>query len=455
MSIELPDVRNVLVTFSIYLLPMSMLVGNSLLPESLFPQLKIYITEALQAAPNIQRQRLHAAEARGGSQAAASARLPKLTANGRLALRAENRFGNEADFDRFSGIGDTNMFLHQPVYHFGGIEAQITQGRLREDIIHYDTEIVRRDLIHGIRYHYIRWLLEMLEFRSVDKHIDFSRRVLDAKKALLEQGGTSRQELLQSEIFLQEVVERSLALQRSINYERQALENLMGRSLPKDEPLPTDFPQFNPFHPSLDSTEGDIKRVMDTPESRRMQLRLEVEEAHYRELESQSLPRLDIVAGVYQDSVDDYRSLSNGGLEADSVPRMQSFFGLQFSWDIFDGFRKDGLKASSIARQQRLEIDLREQLQQHRRELDQLQTNLRHISQQIRARERRVNLEQERVRGLVELESDDILTQNSLLQARVDLAQAEVNLWHAQGEYLLQYSIFADRFLVTDQKESR
>ena len=182
-----------------------------------------------------------------------------------------------------------------------------------------------------------------------------------------------------------------------------------------------DYP-FNTFEPELiaGGTSYSVERIRNE---------IEVEARKIKIAESGLKPKVNFLAGFFQDQV----PLANN---EDSFRRNNFLVGLEVNWAIWDSSKSKAEKSQSLARKRRLEMSLERESKSFRITLDGMKSELDSLAKKVQMTRKLVEIAKKRlIVSEIEYTSDRI-TLNQFMDARISLDQAKIKRLESICNYL-------------------
>lgn len=401
-------------------------------PEQLFPELDPLMESAKQAAPAIQSQYYYVQETEGNMIVDAAARRPKVGLTGRIAGTYEYRddlAGNDA-----SALLDANIYLKQPVYYWGRLDAQRRIGQLRNEAAKAALARTVAEVMTEVREQYFQALLATLQLQVAENGTALAATNLDSQERLFREGRVPELRLLETRLAVQDYAEMKASAEGRLTLALSQLSALTGMDVKASSIDLENFPQI----PLITSEQiEDIRTSIRAPgaifsnETAYHILTKAVEEEQYKIISTRTKPTIDFIAGGTQDQVDGYGT-------TDRATRVYAFAGLQINWNIYDGAETKGLRLASLARQRMSDFRAQRARTDEERQRLYLLNDVEVKLRQIAARQQRVELIGQRLRIAEQQASRGEISSLELLRQKQDYASARYALAESLVYYLNQ-----------------
>lgn len=409
-------------------------------PEALYPELRDLLLAAREQSPALETQDLLVEQAEGGELAAGAARRPSLFLSSRLAGSYEYR--EDLDDTRSRAMADASLTLRQPLYAWGALESAAHLGRLRREMAGLERRQAARLLLREVREGYAQLWLARHGSEVTENQLAVTRKLLADQEDLFLRGRLPEQQILETRLQTEELSEHLAGAARAVATLESALADAAGpgtdptalaRVTFAEFPLPEEE-ELRALPDSLGTAPGEAPGLL------RARQELALEEEQEVLLRARQKPRLDAVAGVFQDQLDDYAT-------NETALRVFTFGGLQITWNLFDGYETRGLLISQQARQRLAERQIERQGRLHQRTTRDLADQARFHRAQVVARERRVQLlgqslalREQQVRQQAASLNDLLLEQIRHAQARRSAYEARLNLLTVLARLRVEYA---------------
>lgn len=401
-------------------------------PEQLFPELDPLMESARNAAPAIQSQYYYVQETEGNMIVDAAARRPKVGLSGRIAGAYEYRddlVGNETN-----ALLDAHIYLRQPVYHWGRLDAQRRIGQLRNEAAKAALARTTGEVMTDVREQYMQAVLAKLQLQVAENGAALAATNLESQEKLFREGRVPELRLLETRLAVQDYAEMKASAEGRLSLALSQLSALTGSDV---KATALDLEKF-PTIPLLASAEiSDLRSSIKAPgasfsnETSFHLLSQAVEEENYKIISTRTKPTIDFIAGGTQDQVDGFGT-------TERATRVYAFAGLQVNWNIYDGAEAKGLRLASLARQRMSEFRAQRARTDEERQrlflLNDVEVKLR----QVAARQQRVELIGQRLRVAEQQASRGEISSLELLRQRQDYAGARYALAESLVYYLNQ-----------------
>ena len=399
--------------------------------EDLFPELGRLIELASREGTELQISALRIEEQEGSLDVAVSQKRPQVFMNARVAGAYEMR---EDISDQFRGTTYANLTMTQALYHWGNLDRR--QAVAEQRMTMEEVEVQRRAMNHfmQIRRHYLQWML-MNERKSIlQQSIVASESDVNARRQLVDAGQVSEQDLLEMEARLLEKREALSHVEMTEVVALSTLGRLVGPSFKATSLTSQSLLAIQPMNQTdYDRMAAEIRAGLtgfSNPDIQRFEQLSEIESDNLDILDKELFPKLDLVAGVQTDQLSNLYS-------DDNAFRIQYFAGLQVRWNVFDGWRNDGYKRSTLARKRSFDLQesaAREFISQR---IETLLADIKLNLNQIEARSKReviIDRRQTLVREQVER---NLLSASELVEVDIDYLEVRQRLMESRVNYII------------------
>lgn len=396
--------------------------SSGAMPEDFFLELRGMLLQALDRAPDMEAENLSLEEARGNLRAALSQGLPRVRLDTRFLYQYEERLDAENDdYDQSDVVATANLQVTQPIYHWGAISASRRIGELDFDRALEDRLGVGSRVAFEVRNRYLDYLLANYRLILAQENNAVADRLVRQQEELAAAGRVAEQTVLETRLAAQRITESLVFARKDV----AALEVFLSRATGVTPTPPTALPEPIELAQLSESALGRAAAGIpaDNPSLSNMRLALEQEQERFRMIRAETRPKINLVAGIFQDQVDDIRT----NFSIATVPRINFYAGVQVSWNIFDGWQTEGLKMASLARQRMGQARLAQEEERLAREVDRLVTEIRFSAEQQETRDRRAELLTQRLALMEEQAAQQRVALNTVLRERNEVEQARLD----------------------------
>ena len=411
--------------------------SHIILPEHIFPELDAIIEQLAKHAPRMRIAHERLSEAEGINYIEKSERLPEVYISGQYNYQTEQReFTGTVDKVRYFW----NVYAQQPLYQWGAIEAHSEIGDLRLSQAEIDNEISLSALLQETRRLYLYILAQKASLLIDDKSLQIAQSNYDRMHKEYQLNRIAKIDLTQADIDLQRVeVNRSRKMKNLVFAERQ-LRQLTGWNGPIIQNLQKAIQNLidTPF--SASEYQSAIGEPTHNRTYQNLQNAIAIEERQYTIAQAKNLPRLNAIAGIFQDQID-------SAFLADSEDRTNYFVGALLQWNVFDGFLTSGAKIAANARKRRLQSAAELELQRFQAQSYDLKTDLTLDQQSIEIAAKTLDISQQRLQSATEQLDNGSITENQWLNylsardsSQLELINAKITYLNTLGTYLELHS---------------
>lgn len=402
------------------------------LPEECFPQLREILTGVNQTAPKIRMEAQSVEESEAYLKGARSYRGLKIAGYARIQGLKETRFDSETDTSDDFKIGPyAGINAGVPIFHWGELDARVAQAKSRINASKSIEKQQVSQVTQEIRRNYIEYQLSAMAAKIARENIVYARKRHVAIEGLVERGNASVQNVADADIYEQER-EEDLAWAESQSASCEGmLKELTGQ--PSLNLTVSDFPSVQML------SESDLNNLRTSasgaylPQVEQLDSELAAEEASYKEISTRNRPKVDAVAGTTLEYTDEYRQ--NGQYE--SVPRLNSWAGIQTSWTIYDNGTVTAEQMASLARQRKIKARIDEAKLRQTREVAEIARDAELNENRFETRQRKLELLSRTVSMMEsQIEHGNVST-NDLFQRKQELERTRLDLYRASASYML------------------
>jgi outer membrane protein TolC len=354
-------------------------------PEANLPELENLLEKARENAPALVAQGFAQQESTARLEAAKGAYYPRLDLGGNFGVtRTSYIDGNYPDEESF-GVA-FNARITRPLYHWGAIEATISQARLDFNNEGLQRVLMLRAIKRSLRADYLTLLLNQTTLDTLRMRRQNAEDALGRIKMDHDQGTVSAVDTEQANVALSQ----SLIDIEQVEAEQQRIVADYKRNLGWDAPLA--LPETVPLPDAAAvlawveqvRSQGQDAWIADNAEVQRRQNLVLREKAELVRVVAGQRPLFNLAASAGQGQ--------QNTSAANNVGARTLFIGIDMSWNIFDGFATAARKRETLLKQRQLE----RQLADYRAELQAQSANvinqISFIARQLQLDERRAVL---------------------------------------------------------------
>jgi outer membrane protein TolC len=412
--------------------------------EAYFPELNALITENLVHSNSLQQRVSQTAERDFQLKEAKGRALPKLNAYSAVRYNHEKRYNAENEpTNNPQAVVNSWIQLEQPLYRGGEISSLIETAERRSEQTQSELKMRQRALEQDLRRNFLDLQLGLISLKTHALNRDQAQQSVDQQSRLVDQDAASQQSLLEARIRLQEQEERLAS-------DKQTIASAVGQ-------IQFLCPDFQPnLNTTIDSAFADIELLSDAdleaivteadlkmnalPEMESLRAQHAAEQSSEEVIASRGRPRFDLITGVSQGFVDDYRSSTSS---YESVPQVNLYAGVQLSWNLFDGFQIQNGRLASKQRQRSMQLQQEEMRLRKRAELNTLLTRVNLNIAQIKTRSLRLSVVARNIDVKRVLVDQRQLSEYEYLEEQIRYSNLQIDLYRAYCDYLLQLSQIA------------
>ena len=394
-----------------------------LLPEQAFPELSDILRKAEENAPQILIRSELVTEAEGNKKSMASRKLPQLS-GGYQVLAIIRKRDNEDNFSKAQYVPTGSLTLSQALYHWGSIDAEKRIGEIQHKLSKMDFNQAKAHLLKEIRRSYLEIYALNFNKQLAEEKLELAQKNLKDAEDKAAMKIVSAHQLDIARIQYNEA-------QFELAYISNNLENAtsyfcdltggekpnMGQSLPPQKLAQSILDK----NPQLDPT--DL-----SPRYYALEQELEIEKNNFIRIHSEQLPKLNFLTGVFEDNVDSTTSDSG-------VRRANVFAGLEVRWNIFDGFRTEGQRITSKAKQRRIKLELKQERQKTLRETSHIIRGLAIERDHIKIQMQKLALNENQLNAQQDLFDQGIIQYTDFLSSKSNRDAVEYQLANLIREY--------------------
>lgn len=402
------------------------------MPEECFPQLGVIMRGIEESAPRLLVEEQNVEESNAYLKMARSYRGLRISSFGRLQYMKETRFDSEAKTDNDGTFGPyAGVSASVPVYHWGEFDARVTQAKSRIGAMKSLQKQQLSQVKQDIRRNYVEYQLASMASKIAAESIDYARKRHAAISGLVERGITSPQSVADADIYEQE---REEDLSWAVHQSASSADML--KELTGDATLTlvdADFPGIQMLGADELEKLRSSAAVAYLPQIEQLDNEFAAEEASYKEICSRNRPKIDAVAGTNLEYTDEYR----GEGRYESVPRFNSWVGVQASWTIYDNGTVSAEKLASMARQRKVKARLDEAKLRQSRQVSEIARDAKLNESRYQTRLRKLDLLRKTVSMMEAQMEDHTVSTNDFFQRKQELERTRLDLYRASAYYML------------------
>lgn len=395
------------------------------LPEQVLPGLEPLLTAAMQQSPRMVSRVIDLEIAEQDRIGARAGLLPNFGGSLRYQEGEEEREGRPGFVPASKIYYD--LTLTQPLFHWGERRNNDRIGEIRLQVAQQNHREAYRNLAQEVRQRYLALVVQKVlvaRSRLYAEHATQQLRQAEdrhAKKIIADSALVAAQQTLERALIGRDRTE--------FDYEegRLGLARLLGRPEVADADLPDQVPAI-PF--DLANLQPQLQAFLraddlPTPEAQNLRRQIRIEELQYANQKTRLRPKLNLSAGVTQDE----QSFTFNVSERYKVN--YRYVGMTVNWTIFDGFAAQAGRRAALARKRKAEHEYTETADRLARAA---QTQVRHLEfaarnmsladRALHASEGMVVVRRDEAKRGLASETDVLLAELALLDARVGAYQA-------------------------------
>lgn len=399
--------------------------NNIRLPEQIFPQLNSILAEAEKNAPRtlIQIQRLR--EAEGERVSSGSRELPQISGAYNVSQIWRKR-ADRPDYEK-NAIAAGSLTIRQAIFHWGGISAEKRMGELRLELSKLNFKQSQDHLLKEIRILYLDLFSQSIQLKAANQNTELAKKNWEHAQSRLSLKMATAQQLEEAYISYQESQLFENNLRQSFENTKLYLTDLSGLDTLKLE-FPSSSSELAQKILAANESNTNAHNHFISPRFAQLQKELEIESNNHTRIRAEQLPQFNLVSGVFQDQVDS--AVSTG-----KINRNNFFAGVEVNWNLFDGFRVQGQRLASRARQRRIRIELKEEEKRTSRESINLNQSLISSITQLDIFTRKLAIAEHKLITRQELLEKNIIPHSEYLQFKNRRDEQELSLSHSIKNY--------------------
>lgn len=318
--------------------------SSILMPEEVFPELKQVLAEATAQSPRMIASNLALVQADGNLQSAKAGLYPSIGGSYGVYQSRDKREdlpGQTVNTDRIT----YSLSLSQPLFHWGERRNTARIGEIQRQIADENYGAAYDLLSQEVRVAYLVMALRKQQARHAVFSLGMAENALKVAKQRVDKG-----EIAEGAIFPARVgaEQARLALETSewdLALAKQNFSVLTGLPEPTDASLPDGIPSLTQSYAAV---QRELARFLsqdepNTPGLRNQRRNIQAADLTYKNQRTRLRPKLSFIAAITQDEQSYNLNIAQKyGLQS-------QYFGLQVSWQIFDGFATRGLITSTLA----------------------------------------------------------------------------------------------------------
>ncbi|ACB77214.1 TolC family protein [Opitutus terrae] len=407
------------------------------LPENYFPGLKRLLETAVKQAPRMIARNTDEIVAEAERTTLRAGQLPSMRAYGSYYPWTQDRRGDASETTTTQKVA-YNVFLEQPLFHWGALKDASRIGELKVKIAQGDTVEAYRLLISEIRSQYLQLIFKRL---SVERTRATQRMAEQSWQIARER--FERKEISESDLFSARMGAEQARLwtdrfQEDYDTARYVLGKLCGMPTIPDEEVPREIPAIARAETEIDG----LVRAFTTQEDpvtyglENLRRQVDIEQLNYDIAKTRLRPKVNAVVGLTQDQQDyvyTQNSARNYRYEVQSL-----YTGVSVNWSIFDGFASRAAKASALARRRQAERTYEVQRENVLVSVRAKKRQLDFAARGLAMSEEYLALGERSFRTKEEDQKLGLASPTDLENARLQLFDARVSTFNARQDYLLR-----------------
>ena len=321
--------------------------------------------------------------------------------------------------------------ISQLLYDGGATIANRRASRINEDAAYYTLRNTIDTLVETIRTQFYQIILDRALVQVQEESVNLLRSQLDDQQSRYEAGTVPQFNVLQAESQLQNQIPQLIAAQNNYRISQVTLAKTLG--IPADRQYVTDEPL--PVTGSLDITpiKYDLSEALVTARANRPSLKSQ------RSNILAAVEEVTVARAGYQPTI-----TAQAGLEVEENPLSNNmrntvngwFFGVNGSWNIFDGGATYGRVKSARATLEEQKVTYDDSVRQVELDVSTAVDNLRQAQETIVASKKAVDVSLESLRLANERLAAGTGTQLDVLNQQTQLTTARSNYFSAEFQYI-------------------
>jgi outer membrane protein TolC len=341
----------------------------AVLPEDFLPGLRDILHSAIQQSPQMITHDIDLAAQEANRYQAASSEWPNLNGN----------IDYLKNTSKVSGTGPNatpstssqgffySLYLSQPIYHWGALQAATDIAHLQIKISEHQYADGYRQLATTIRSQYLSLIVQKVQVRNARYALDQAKTALAVVDERFKNKAAGGAELNGARL---QVDDASLAMDRTAEefaHAKQLLLLMAGLAELSDDAVPEEIPK--PTYPAAASATfmQDFERdgLNKTFLAQVYNYLIKESDLNYKIAKYRLYPRLDLSLGLSeQNQTQVIQSPATGQTEVIQNPILSDNIVLAANWSIFDGFATRGAKLAALASKRLAERNLENYLDQ-------------------------------------------------------------------------------------------
>jgi outer membrane protein TolC len=321
--------------------------------------------------------------------------------------------------------------ISQLLYDGGATIANRRAARINEDGAYYTLRSTIDSLVETIRTQFYQIILDRALVQVQEESVNLLRSQLDDQQSRYEAGTVPQFNVLQAESQLQNQIPQLIAAQNNYRIAMVTLAKTLG--IPADRQYVTDEPL--PVVGSLDVTliKYDLSEALVTARANRPSLKAQ------RSNILAAVEEVTVARAGWQPTL-----TANAGLEVEENPFSNNmrntvngwFFGVNGTWNIFDGGATYGRVKSARATLEEQKVTYDDSVRQVELDVSTAVDNLRQAQETIVASKKAVDVSLESLRLANERLAAGTGTQLDVLNQQTQLTTARSNYFTAEFQYI-------------------
>ncbi len=391
-------------------------------------ELRQLLLETRENAPAVLAREYFVQEAIGQETVFAAWQKPNLTVHARILGAYEYR--DDLNGQEARAIYDGSVTGRQPIYHWGRLEAYRKVGRLRREQAELEKAHTLEESLWRIREQFLACIVAREKLAVAKSGQQWAGEWLAAQEEMLRNGRTTEQKLLEARLQQLQYSERAAQAENAFRRARATLEEIAGRPIEESFAEGLTIPALAPL------TEQELAEIRqrilqaEAPnyQRERAELDLRAEKENYVAIAARAKPVFDLIAGAYQDQLDNYGS-------QDRAYRFYFFTGVQMTWNIFDGWETKGQKMTSLAKQRYAEIQIQRARSTAVRERTHLLGEIQQQMLTMQMREQSLALQQQRLALAEKQAQRNEISRQDWQRLQLEAEETRVQLWESRAHY--------------------
>jgi outer membrane protein TolC len=326
---------------------------------------------------------------------------------------------------------NTTVQISQLVWDGGATIANRRASRINEDAAYYTLRDTIDTLVENIRIQFYQIILDRALVQVQEESVNLLRSQLDDQQSRYDAGTVPQFNVLQAESQLQNQIPQLIAAQNNYRIAQVTLARTLG--IPADRQYVTDEPL--PVVGSLDVTliKYDLSEALATARANRPSLKAQ------RSNILAAVESVTVARAGWQPTI-----TANAGLEIEQNPFSNNmrntvngwFFGVNGSWNIFDGGTTYGRVKAAKASLEETKVTFDDAVRLVELDVSTAVDNLRQAQETIVASKKAVDVSLESLRLANERLAAGTGTQLDVLNQQTQLTTARSNYFTAEFQYI-------------------